>query len=190
MIKKLETKKIDENKEKNEINPFYESIIVKKEESKMICDWINPNKNLKFKLLYRATRDGDDASIFHQYCDNKGPTIFFAEYNGCRFGGYTSASWENSGTNKYKRDDKAFVFSLNNKRKFISNRNNIIHSDYGPAFGSIELWELWMGRKALSGKKSGLIPKYFDFTIKNMINIDSTKQQNFNVNDYEVFSVV
>ena len=51
IIKKLETKKIDENKEKNEINPFYESIIVKKEESKMICDWINPNKNLKFKLL-------------------------------------------------------------------------------------------------------------------------------------------
>ena len=47
-----------------------------------------------------------------------------------------------------------------------------------------------MGNKALSGKNSGLIPKYFDFTIKNMINIDSTEQQNFNVNDYEVFSVV
>ena len=47
-----------------------------------------------------------------------------------------------------------------------------------------------MGKKALSGKNNVLIPKYFDFTIKNMINIDSTKQQGFNVNDYEVFSVV
>ena len=110
IIKKLETKKIDENKEKNEINPFYESVIVKKEESKTICDWINPNKNLKFKLLYRVTRDGDDASIFHRYCDNKGPTIFFTEYNGCRFGGYTSVSWENPSSTKYKRDEKAFVF--------------------------------------------------------------------------------
>ena len=157
----------------------------------MICDWINPNKNSKFKLLYRVTRDGDDSSIFHRYCDNKGPTIFFTEYNGCRFGGYTSVSWENPSSTIVKRDEKAFVFSLNNKRKFISNHDNIkMDQNHGPAFGSNDLWELWMGGKALSGKNSGLVPKYFDFTIKNMINIDSTSQQNFDVKDYEVFSVV
>ena len=190
IIKKIETKKIEENKEKNEINPFYESIIVKKEESKMILDWINPNKNSKIKLLYRATRDGDNASIFHQYCDNKGPTIFFTEYNGFRYGGYTSISWEKPSSTKYIRDDKAFVFSLNNKRKFVSNRDNVaMYQKNGPLFGSNDLWELWIGDHALSENNSGIIPKYFDFTIKNMINIDSMSQQNFHVKDYEVFSV-
>ena len=193
LIKKIETekKKNDENKEKDEINPFYESVIVKKEESKMICDWINPNKNSKFKLLYRATRDGDESSIFHRYCDNKGPTIYFAEYNGYRFGGYISISWENPSSTQYKRDDKAFVFSINNKRKFVSNHDNIaMNKDYGPSFGSGSCWELWIGNKALSETKCGIIPKYFDFTIKNMINIDSNKQQAFHVKDYEVFSVI
>ena len=192
LIKKIETekKKNDENKEKDEINPFYESVIVKKEESKMICDWINPNKNSKFKLLYRATRDGDDPSIFHRYCDNKGPTIFFAEYNGYRYGGYTSISWESPNSVEYKRDDKAFVFSINNKRKFVSNHDNIIQEKaHGPAFGSRDLSELWISDKALSRSSCGIIPKYFDFTIKDMINIDSLKQQDYKVKDYEVFSV-
>ena len=156
----------------------------------MILDWINPNKNLKIKLLYRATRDGDNSSIFHQYCDNKGPTIFFAEYNGFRFGGYTSISWEKPSLTKYIRDDKAFVFSLDNKRKFVSNKDNILlHKNYGPSFGSGTLWELWIGDHALSQNKCGIIPNYFDFTIKDMVNIDSMKQQDFHVKDYEVFSV-
>ena len=190
IIKKIETKKIEENKEKNEINPFYESIIVKKEESKMILDWINPNKNLKIKLLYRATRDGDNSSVFHQYCDNKGPTIFFTEYNGFRYGGYTSISWDKPSSEKAIRDDKAFVFSLNNKRKFASNKDNIIlHQNYGPSFGSDDIWELWISDHALSKEDCGIIPKYFDFTIKNMINIDSKRQQIYHVKDYEVFSV-
>ena len=116
--------------------------------------------------------------------------FFFAEYNGYRYGGYTSISWENPSSTQCKRDDKAFVFSINNKRKFVSNHDNIkMDKNYGPSFGSSELWELWIGNKALSGTQCGMIPKYFDFTIKNMINIDSMSQQDYHVKDYEVFSV-
>ena len=58
---------------------FNDSLIVREEEVKMICNWINPNKNIKAKLLYRVSRDGDGPNIFHKYCDNKGPTIIFAK---------------------------------------------------------------------------------------------------------------
>ena len=51
------------------MNKFPDSLIVKQEESKMICDWINPNRNIKAKLLYRASRDGDGPENFHKYCD-------------------------------------------------------------------------------------------------------------------------
>ena len=43
-------------------NKFSDSLIVKEGESKMICDWINPSKNINIKveLLYRFSRDGDN----------------------------------------------------------------------------------------------------------------------------------
>ena len=82
----------------------------------MICNWINPNKNIKTKLLYRVSRDGDGSDIFHKYCDNKGPTIIFAKIkNGYRFGGYSGISWTCEGKCFYDKD--AFLFSLNNKLK-------------------------------------------------------------------------
>ena len=31
----------------------------------MICEWINPNKNIDSKLLYRVSRDGEGPEIFH-----------------------------------------------------------------------------------------------------------------------------
>ena len=30
----------------------------------MISDWISPNKEIKVKLLYRASSDGDKAKVF------------------------------------------------------------------------------------------------------------------------------
>ena len=42
-----------------------------------IKNWISPNQNIKCKLLYDGKRDGGQASIFHSFCNNKGPTITF-----------------------------------------------------------------------------------------------------------------
>ena len=83
---------INEQKEKERKKKlkFVDSLIVKEDERKMICDWINPNVDIKTKLLYRVSRDGDGADIFHNYCEYKGPTITFAKIsNGYRFGGYS-----------------------------------------------------------------------------------------------------
>ncbi|CDW81350.1 UNKNOWN [Stylonychia lemnae] len=66
------------------------------------------------KLLFKATNDGFKASIFHQKCDNNGPTIsIILSEHGEVFGGYTSLPWSSSKQYKPNKDINTFVFSLN-----------------------------------------------------------------------------
>ena len=63
-----------------------------------------------WSLLFRATRDGFNRRVFHQLCDNKGPTISVARVkNGPLVGGYTKVSWSSS-WGRFKSDITAFVF--------------------------------------------------------------------------------
>ena len=67
----------------------------------------------QFRLNYRATRDGFEASSFHAKCDNKPRTLtIIRAANGYIFGGYTDVTWESTG--RYKSDPNAFIFSLIN----------------------------------------------------------------------------
>ena len=48
----------------------------------------------KWKLLYRASEHGYTAKSFHEYCDDKGPTLAIIKSSGgWIFGGYTTKSW-------------------------------------------------------------------------------------------------
>ena len=73
--------KINEHKKKNLININYskllnDSLIIKtKLDEDLINSWIAPNKNISYKLIYRASRDGDTENDFHRNCDNKAPTL-------------------------------------------------------------------------------------------------------------------
>ena len=52
------------------------------------------NRTIIYKLLYRATRDGNSASSFHQKCDNIcGTLVVIKTTKGFRFGGYTEQEW-------------------------------------------------------------------------------------------------
>ena len=53
----------------------YSQIMTSARQIKQVAKWIEPNGGLYASLLYRASEHGDDASIFHQRCDNKGPTL-------------------------------------------------------------------------------------------------------------------
>ncbi|XP_071079867.1 uncharacterized protein [Haliotis cracherodii] len=66
-----------------EIQRRYKSVLSK---------WLGGRK--AFTLLYQATRDGCSAPVFHQKCNDKGPTVTLL-YNtaGYVFGGYTSIAW-------------------------------------------------------------------------------------------------
>ena len=48
----------------------------------------------KWKLIYRASEHEYSAESFHQYCNNKGPTLIVIKSSGgWIFGGYTTQSW-------------------------------------------------------------------------------------------------
>ena len=98
-------------------------------------------KNME--LLYRGTRDGDGSNIFHNKCDNQGPTICLCKNEkGNIFGGYSSISWtSNAG---YKAANGSFLFTLTNIHGIAPTRypntqyydNAVYHnSGYGPTFG-------------------------------------------------------
>ena len=52
----------------------------------------------KWKLLYRASEHEYSARSFHEYCDDKGPTLVVLKSSGgWIFGGYTTQSWSGRG---------------------------------------------------------------------------------------------
>ena len=95
-------------------------ILTKREEVDLINSWISPKNKNPYELIYQATRDGDKVEDFHKKCDNKTPILILGKTpNNYIFGGFTNVS-TNYNRDEYIYDDKAFVFSLNQKKRFFS----------------------------------------------------------------------
>ena len=117
------------------------SVIIKdnKEYIKTLKNWIRPNKNIKAKLLYRLTKNGNLSSEFHKRCDNKGRTLtLFNLVDGNIIGIYTPLSWESN--HIWKSDMNSFIFSLNDNQKYKKIKEN--YSIYcneisGPCAGNL-----------------------------------------------------
>lgn len=74
-----------------------------------ISEWIGGNS--RFELLYKLSRDGGSTKMFHELCDNKGPTVtIFYNTDNNVYGGYLSDSWGRSGG--WCTDQRAFLFTL------------------------------------------------------------------------------
>ena len=82
-----------------------------KTELMKVCEF---DPKSKCTLLYRGSRDGFRANIFHSKCDGRLKTLTLVKStNGNLFGGYTAVAWDKS--NSWKNDSNAFLFSLVNK---------------------------------------------------------------------------
>jgi hypothetical protein len=114
-------------------------------EYKMKLNEFYGNQNQRWKLIYKASRDGLDANAFHIRCNNQGPTMTIVRStNNHLFGGYTAVAWTSDGG--YKNDTAAFLFTLTNPHnipptKYPINPDNVgnavyHHSSYGPFFSS------------------------------------------------------
>ncbi|CAF1168933.1 unnamed protein product [Adineta ricciae] len=101
-------------------------------------------RNPKWKLLYKATRDGFGSTDFHRLCDNHAPTMTVIQStNYYLFGGYANLAWNSSGN--YINDPHAFIFTLTNPNSIPPTRYLIRggleqygyydSSSYGPTFG-------------------------------------------------------
>ena len=127
----IKLKIIEQNKEINNLKEnvkfidIGESIIIKENEKAMIYKEIENkmNKRIKeIKKLYQATIDGGDSKYFHSKCDNIPDTLVFVKSEGNRrFGGFTQIPWKSDEKGSYLKDqdNKTFVFSLDNKKKYI-----------------------------------------------------------------------
>jgi hypothetical protein len=106
----------------------------------MIKKWIGASGNIKFKLLYRGTRDGFAQDKFQAKVKKIKPTLTLIKSNYDKiFGGFVEdQDWSN--TSNYKATTKAFIFSVTNKKKYPlksgTSGNAIYTNNYLPTFGS------------------------------------------------------
>ena len=140
--KKLE-EEINEIKEwKNKIQKLFKDEIEEKEfgiQSKLIENTTDLNflknrlinndpnlnqKNINFKLLYRATRDGDNFNDFHSRVDNKKSTLSIIKTTlGLKFGVFLDIPIRQLGNSI--KDAKSFIFSLDLKKIYNSNKSGL-----------------------------------------------------------------
>ena len=64
------------------------------EHRKVLKGWLPKAMKDKWHLLFRASRYGFDASMFHSKCDQKGPTITVVKSGENIFGGFTEKTWK------------------------------------------------------------------------------------------------
>lgn len=151
-------KKYEENPNIRKIknaNNIIGDIIKTEEQFNLICDWINREKSLKFKLLYKGTLDGDTYDVFHNKCDNQGANIsIILSEDEEIFGGYTSKSWDKN--NSYDiPDPNSFLFNINKRKKYVvSNDRGLMSSKYICDFGGNNFHELWLANNYLSNKSN------------------------------------
>ena len=187
-IKKVKTKIID-SKILNETERGDEFL-------EKLYEW-SGYKNME--LLYRGTRDGTASNIFHNKCDNQGPTIcLYKNEKGNIFGGYTSLSWSSPSSGQYKSANDSFIFTLTNiygtnptKYPNTNSSYSVRHDrSYGPVFGSG--YDLKICGDYLNEKESyaSIGNAYKDVLgTGNSIFSGDNKTNNFKLKELEIFKV-
>jgi len=102
-------------------------------------------KEKKWLLIYKATKDGFQASDFHHHCDNKGATLtliqtrhhFHTKKHNSIFGGYTTIPW--SSRDEFSSDFEAFLFLFyeNRIKRFNIHPSDAVAVKHDPLSGPI-----------------------------------------------------
>ena len=143
-------------------------------------------KGVKFNIIYKASELGDNASIFHEKCDNYKMTLVIIETKkGVRFGGFTSQNWY--GKCLQKKDDNAFVFSIDKNKIYdiIKGENAIgCYPKFGPVFFGcqIRIYDNFFTKNNTTCLKELNYKTTEDFELNN-------GERNFFVKDIEVYSI-
>ena len=171
-------------------------IIRKNKELNLITDRIKntellENKKIKYKLLYRGTRDGMNASSFHQKCNGIPYTVSILQTTkGYIFGGYTEKTWENDSCGTYIKDDNSFVFSIDYMKiyKHVKGTEAIYHNDNcGPTFSyCFYLQKNFSKNENFSGKKFSAALYYSGFKR----NYELSGEEYFSLDEIEVFQIL
>ena len=183
--KEREKEEENENQEEDEEKG---EIIHNMKELELITDKINKeNKKIIINLLYKASVDGDKASIFHEKCDKAKSTIVLVEtLNGKRFGGFTTCSW--AGNCEDKNDPQAFIFSLDKMKTYENIPGDEAIGCY-PKFGPIFLGcQIKIFDNAFT-KGGTTFEKELNFNTKEDFELTGGDRV-FQIKDIEVYEVV
>ena len=168
-------------------NGIEKGIIRKYYEIKNVVDHIELKikKKVRFYMIYKASEVGDRAKTFHEKCDYYGMTLVIIETTkGTRFGGFTTRSWD--GKIMYKRDNNAFVFSIDkNKTYDIIGHDPAIacYFRYGPIFygSQIRIYDMFFSKISTTCKKGLCYQTNEDYELNN-------GEESFVVKDIEIYA--
>lgn len=121
--------------------PFDDTLLLTLKQQAILVGWAM-RKDSKWRLIYRASRDGDGCGHFHNRCDGLGPTmVVIRTHDGYLLGGFNTSSWNTSGAPAGSNPD-SFIFELcnNSGAKYPANKPGAQFSCFndrhlGPAFG-------------------------------------------------------
>ncbi|GBC10236.1 hypothetical protein RclHR1_09460009 [Rhizophagus clarus] len=195
------------------VYPF-DSKIINAKDAATIASWIGKKEGIpyrlkdipfKFKLIYRASREGFNANKFHECCDNKGPTVVIIKVrnSGEIIGGYNPLDWRSIKMTKDKKSKRvisrpyidhkrktsnSFIFSLLSSTNGVipklsrvtSKKEAIIWCENkGPCFG---LHDLWIPSSYSQSRSGTNTQKSYEKKV-----ID---RETFDIEDYEVFQII
>ena len=171
------------------LNPKKYNLITTNEDFKFFSKNINNNAKISYELLYKASIDGEAASVFHSLCDEKGASITVVKVlNGSKCGGFTPLSWKTNGCWQKDPSLRSFVCNLDNKTKFNlrENYNHALdfHDNKLSCFGG---YTLQLTDNNLSNKNG--ICQACDYQIQSPTDLIGINDNNFQAVDIEIFLV-
>ena len=148
---------------------------------------LRQNKRTVYTLIYKATRDGDKAETFHTMCDSYNHTLVLIKtIKGRKFGGYAYEKWE--GEDISKVDNRAFLFSIDNKKVYNVNKNEEAIGCYklnGPDFCG---WQIVIQDNFLTNKQCYTGEKEMNFKTTEDYELNGGEKY-LGVEELEVFQI-
>ena len=147
------------------------------------------------ELIYRGTRDGSTSNVFHNKCDNQGPTIcLYQNEKNNIFGGFSPISWENNGG--WKKCEESFIFTLTNiygieptKFPHLNNTSSVYHySIFGPTFNDFIIYDDFRNKDSKAYFPSGH-QDIFNKKYSIITGDENSNNQSFKIKEIEVFKV-
>ena len=154
----------------------------------LIKEWLNPiaPKSVSLNLIYSGRKNGSDPEEFHKKCDGHVNTLTLCQsVDGNIFGGYLDQPWSKKAG--WIKSDKAWIFSIKEKKKFNIKKSEDVHAAYGnalhgPTFGGGHDLAIIGDFKIRNG--SSLIYSYDSGLIKSL-----SGENEFKAKEIEIYEV-